>query len=49
MPLPKHMTGQNQSNFEKIDLWQISNANGTTRFSIEPLVAKELVLVILGF
>ena len=39
----------NESNFEKIDLWHISHANGNTKISSkEILVAKELVLVILG-
>ena len=40
----------NESNFEKIDLWRISHANGNTKISsVETLVAKEPVLVILGF
>ena len=60
--LYKQMTGQNraklfegnsqanESNFEKIDLWRISHANGNTKISsVETLVAKEPVLVILWF
>ena len=40
----------NESNFEKIDLWWISHANGNTKISyVETLVAKEPELVILGF
>ena len=40
----------NELNFEKIDLWRISHANGNTKISsVETLVAKEPVLVILGF
>ena len=40
----------NESNFEKIDLWRISHANGNTKISsVETLVAKEPVLVILRF
>ena len=40
----------NESNFEQIDLWWISDANGNTKISsVETLVAKEPVLVILGF
>ena len=39
----------NELNFEKIDLWRISHTSRTTKISsVEPLVAKELVLVILG-
>ena len=38
----------NKSNFEKINRWQISHANGNTEISsAETLVAKELALVIL--
>ena len=37
----------NDSNFEKIDLWQILHANGNTKISsVETSVVKELVLVI---
>ena len=38
----------NKSDFEKIDLWGISHANGNTKTSSEETsVAKELMLVIL--
>ena len=38
----------NESNFEKINLWQIIHANGNTKISsVETSIAKELVLVIL--
>ena len=38
----------NESNFEKIDLWQISHANRTTKTpSVETSIAKELALVII--
>ena len=39
----------NESNFEKFDLWWILHENRNTKISsVETLVAKELVLVILG-
>ena len=39
---------ENESKLEKINLWQISHANGKTKnYSVETSVAKELVLVIL--
>ena len=38
----------NELNFERIDLWEISHANRSTKISsVETLAAKELVLVIL--
>ena len=38
----------NESNFEKIDLWRVSQANSTARTpSVETSIAKECVLVIL--
>ena len=38
----------NESNFEQINLWQISHANWTTKTSfVETSIAKELALVIL--
>ena len=37
----------NELNFEKMNLWQISNAKGNT--SAETSVAKELALLILWF
>ena len=38
----------NESNFEKIDLWRISQANRTAKIpSVETSIAKERALVIL--
>ena len=38
----------NESNLEKIELWQISHANGNTKISFEnAFAAKELTTVIL--
>ena len=37
----------NESNFEQIDLWRISNANRTAKtLSVETSIAKKLVLEI---
>ena len=37
----------NELNFEKVDLWLISHANGNTKISsVETLVTKKLALVI---
>ena len=48
MYILKFVSQANESDFEKIDLLQISHVNGNTKISsVETLVAKELALVIL--